>query len=958
MSDRAYTTLRLLLFSLLIVWGGYTLLVYLGIPVHQAVLLGDAARQSVAEACPGQSAFCMGWNALFPFIGQTLRWASPFLWFALWSLLVYGILLVREFLRSGEWGLRITLRPATLVLTFIGFVWLFFTVIASSTTDGVPFGRLFEPTPQVYQGADPEQLAALQQSFNELKDGNCLTPVGAANNGANIYDVKALCMQGSFFTRVLPHAFFIVFLLLELLTLGRFLLRRLIGIRDIHPLAEATFSAGLGACGFIFVLWLTAVVGGLLGQPIYNTVFGWGLLFLVPALLWRDALYWLKSMWDRQWTHEGPWYSAAVFIGWVLISLLALNYLNVVRPFPIGWDDLGRYLNMPRLLVSYGFFIPQLASYQWEYMTSLGFLLFGYDSVFGATASMMINWMAGLLAVASVYTFGRLFLGAGRGVLAALLYYALPVVGHFSFADMKVDNAVFAVGVLAMLAAFLGLYPVAGEEADDNESPTLDWRWMILTGVLAGFAFALKPTAVMVFLGIGTIIFGAMVHWTAFLGTLSLSWALYTLEGRFNLSDIGTRVYGNPDAFSRPVMLGALLVLGGGLCAYSAFLKPTAFRRTAAGAGIIIAAFIATVIPWLAYNNIAYGNIVPSLVFTAPNTLSPSMEIGEGTEYPPADPAHLRTLPPDLQVDLSLCSNTSKTEELDRYWGYGSGWTHYLTLPWRLVMNIDSAGYYVTTYPALLLFPLLLLLPFFWRKEGKWLRWLTFGTAFILLQWIFFANGIPWYGLGMFFGFVIGLEALVARAPDIPSTVAVSILVTLSLFTAASNRFWQYDQQKNLFEYTLGKVSAEAMRERTIPYYDDIREMIDQLRATYPDRPYTYRMGTFIPYFIPKNLEVLPVGDHQLDLFSCLNQEKDAALTLRRLQTLGFNSMIFDTNTATIERDPNGSLHQKVNAFVDFVNTPGLGLQVPVNDPNAGIAFIVLPAPSAGSGTSLPPVQP
>ncbi len=960
MTDRVYTVLRLFLFSLLVVWGGYSLLVYLGIPVHQAVLVNDAVRPSIAEACPGGSYLCQGWNSLFPFIARTAQWSAPFLWFAIWSIVLYGVLVTREFLRSGEWALRLSFRPVSLVGWFTLFLWLFFTVISSTSTGDVPFGRMFEPTAQVYQGADQEQLATLQASFQDLKSRGCLSDVGTLDNGAKVYDVKVLCMQGAFFTRVLPQMIVIIALLFEMVILGRFLLRRLLRLNTHHPLTELIFSVGLGACGFIFILWLTALIGGTIHQPIYNMTFGWGLMILIPALLWRDAMYWVRSAWDRQWTHEGSWHSSAVLVGWVLISLLALNFLNVVRPFPIGWDDLGRYLNVPRLLVSYGFFIPQIASYQWEYMTSLGFLLFGYDSVFAATASMMINWMAGLIAVVSVYAFTRLFLGTGRGIIAALLYYALPVVGHFSFADMKVDNAVFFVGVLSMSALFFGLFPSEEspeEEHIEHKTRPVDWRWMLLCGVLAGFALSLKPTAVMVFLAIGTILFGASVHWTAFIGTVSLSWALYTLEGRFNVSDIARRVYGNPEALSRTVVLGAMIVLGVGLTAYSAFIRPAAFRATLARAGIIIGSFLVTIAPWLMYNNIAYGNVVPSLVFTAPNTLSPSLEVAKGTEYPSADPEAVRSLPPELQVDMTKCTNTSKAEELDRYWGYGSGWSHFVTLPWRQVMNIDSAGYYVTTYPALLLFPLLLLLPFFWRKEARWLRWLTFGTAFILLQWVFFGNGIPWYGLAMFFGLVVGLEALIARAPDVPSLVVTSVLVTLSLFTAFSARFWQYDQQKNLFEYPLGKVSAEAMRERTIPYYDDIREAIETLRDQSPDRPYVYRMGTFIPYFIPRNLEVFPVADHQLDFFSCLNQEKDAQLTLRRLQALGFNSMIFDTNTATIERDPNGSLHKKVQSFVDFVNTPGLGLNVPINDPNAGIAYIILPA-TAGTGTTVLPVQP
>jgi hypothetical protein len=195
----------------------------------------------------------------------------------------------------------------------------------------------------------------------------------------------------------------------------------------------------------------------------------------------------------------------------------------------------------------------------------------------------------------------------------------------------------------------------------------------------------------------------------------------------------------------------------------------------------------------------------------------------------------------------------------------------------------------------------------------------------------------------MFLGLVVALEFLVARAPDRWSRILAGMLVTLSLFVAFGMRLWQSDTQRNLFEYPLGKITGEAMRERTIPHYDDVRDVALQRRTSMPDRPYVFRAGTFIPYFIPKNLEVLPLADNQLDFFNCLYQERNDALTLKRLQTLGFNSVIFDTNTHTIEKDPNGSLHKKVGAFVQFLNNTGLGLQIVVNDPSAGIAYVLLP---------------
>jgi hypothetical protein len=734
-----------------------------------------------------------------------------------------------------------------------------------------------------------------------------------------------------------------------MITLGRFVLRTL-KIPAKNPLLETVFSVGLGACGIIFLLWLLALIASYVGQPLYSQVAGWGLLIIIPLALYKDAWYWLKSSYTRQWTYDDVAYAGSFIIGWLLISYMAINFLNVVRPFPIGWDDLGKYINQPRLLVSYGYLIPQLAVYQWEYVTSLGFLLFGYDSVFGATASMMFNWMEGLLAILVIYAFVRTYLGPRHGLLAALLYYCLPLVGHFSFADMKVDNAVFATGALAVLATFLALFPTADDLDENGEVPeeaqcTIDRnaiRWIIAAGIVGGFAFSIKVTSIMTLMALGTIVFGVMMHWSGFLGTFFIAWALYTHQGRLNIGEVATRVYGGPDAISKSLIIGAFLVMGVGLVAYALYIRPKTIKRTFTLAGVFIASFVATILPWLISNNIAAGNVIPTFALGAPNNITPIILIGKNDVAPEGDHV-VRQLPPELRVDSSKCVGTAKEEELDRYWGFGSGWSHYITLPWRTVMNIDSAGYYVTTYPALLLFPLLLLLPFFWMKPARWLRWLMIGTVFMLLQWMFFANGIPWYGLGTFFGLVVALEVLVYRAPDLPSKITSSILIALTIGTAFSQRMWQFDQQKNLFEYALGKVSYEAMRERTIPHYDDVRSMSEARAEADPTRPYIYRVGTFIPYFIPRNLEAMPVADHQLELFNCLYQERDPELTLKRLQALGFNSMIFDTNTHTIERDPNGSLHKKVQTFVDFVNSPLIKLNIVVNDPDGGIAYILLP---------------
>jgi hypothetical protein len=933
-------TLRIAFFVALLAWGGYVTLSYLGVEVHQTVMMTDAQRQSVAQLCGADNMLCNGLHSLFPSITHTLGRMSPFLWYFILSLLAAGVALFARFLRQNDWRMAFRASPLKVAGLFLASLWLLFTVISLGGGDN-PLRRLPEPTEQVYAGLGEQGLAALKDSFDDLQARGCLSQAGQTSGGIGLYDMKTSCVQMSFVTRVFPQFLFVLFILFDLLILGRAVLR-LVKRQMPTPAVEAIMSIGIGACAMVAILWLLAAFSA------YTNLAGWALVLVIPVVAYRDTLYWLRQSVRGSWSYEDTRYGLTTFLGWLLITYLAFNFLSVVRPFPIGWDDLGRYLNQPRLLVSYGQHIPTMAAFYWEYITSLGFLLFGYDSIFGATASMMMNWMAGLLAVAVTYVFARTYLGRGAGILSALVYYTLPMVGHFSFADMKIDNAVYFTGALTVFATFLYLFPVPSDEAEDEEGAVLDhrwnWRWILLAGIFGGFAFAMKPTAIMVLMALGTMLFGVAIHWTAFVGAASLVWAFYTYTQRFNLHDVGQRVTGNPEAFSQTLFVSVFALLGLGFVAYAFWKYRAAWSRTLVAAGIFIGAFFVTIAPWLLYNNISYGNVIPRLVFTSKNDISPVF-VTNPAEIPSEVTLKMRALPEDLMVDPKnpLCIGTAKTEELDRYWGYGSGWSHYVTLPWRAVMNADSAGYYVTLVPALLLLPLLLLMPAFWVRRNRWMRWLFVGTVFMLIQWIFFANGIVWYGLGTFFGLAVAVEFLAAKSPDTPSKSVVGLLLFVSFIAAFAHRFWQFEQQINLVEYPMGKISAEAMRERTIPHYDDIRDIVMDRFETMPDRPYVFRMGTFIPYFIPRNLEVLPIADNQLSFFNCLSQGDNPELLTKRLKALGFNSFVFDTNTATIEKDPNGTLHKKVERFVNYVNDPKSGLKILIFDPAAGLAFILIP---------------
>ncbi len=934
MNESTHRSLGHILLAALIVWGTITTVAFFAAPVHQAAMIGESGRTLIASVCGGFGA-CAGTVGIITTFFSMLAQLGPFALYGFLSLIVLAGFAIPTYMRDEELVIRARITPLAMIVLFVASMWALLLGISFSNSGGLPMNRVVEPTEQVYPGSSPEGLRDLRANFDALKAKGCLIEGPEQLGTAKVYTYSLFCTQGGFVTRVLSQFGMILLLIFNVLVLGRAVLHAM-RLKNFPPLAEAVVSAGLGACLLVAILWLIAIAG------VYTSTAGWALLIAVPVALFPHSVRWGKALWEEGADIElRPW-SLRIVVAWFIVSFLAFNFLNVVRPFPIGWDDLGRYMNQPRLLVSYGHFIPTLSTFSWEYVTSLGFLWFGYDSIFGATLSMLINWSAGLLAVATVWLFGATYLGRGRGILAALLYYALPMVGHFSFADMKVDNAIFAIGTLAAYAAFLAVCPPPGAEGDEEHERSV-LPLLALAGIFSGFAFGMKPTATMLIMALGAVMVGAQVGWAGMLGSVFLGFAVFVKQGIFKTAEVSGRVFGDSLLITQNMLFLVLALIGAGFLAYGFRDKLGLGKVLGMRLGVFAIAMFLPIMPWTVSNNLSYGKFPLGLELSSANRMAPAI-ITDGSE-PPAGATVVKSLPPELQIDPrnAACVSTSKVEELDRYWGNYEGIWHYAGLPWRAVMNTDTYGYYVTLFPALLLLPLLLFVPFFWSREGRWQRLMLGATVFMVVEWCFLANGIVWYGVSMFLGLALLLEALVVSAPTRATRWTAGTLLGISLLTAFSHRLWQFDIMQNIFEYPMGKVTAATMEERTIPHYDDIRETIEARALATPDRPYVYRMGTFIPYFIPKNFEVLPLADNQLDMFNCLHQERDAALTLSRLQALGFNSMIFDMNTQTIEKDPNGSLHKKVQAFVDFVNTAGLGIQIVVNDPGAGIAYILLP---------------
>ena len=90
-----------------------------------------------------------------------------------------------------------------------------------------------------------------------------------------------------------------------------------------------------------------------------------------------------------------------------------------------------------------------------------------------------------------------------------------------------------------------------------------------------------------------------------------------------------------------------------------------------------------------------------------------------------------------------------------------------------------------------------------------------------------------------------------------------------------------------------------------------------------------------------KDVRRIVYGDSQLDRFKCLDWDwTDNDRTLNRLKDLWFKFIVFDTNTHTIEKDPNWSLHKKVNRFLEWANASA---RIVYHKPKEWISFVILP---------------
>jgi hypothetical protein len=261
----------------------------------------------------------------------------------------------------------------------------------------------------------------------------------------------------------------------------------------------------------------------------------------------------------------------------------------------------------------------------------------------------------------------------------------------------------------------------------------------------------------------------------------------------------------------------------------------------------------------------------------------------------------------------------------------------YQVLQKGIIEKVSGEGDAVTYIVCLLLFGLFFYIT---RERIKKLpkgeqAFVYFGLIYGFL-WLILGAGIIWYGVLLLpLGFIYVGASLIKRTKE-KEFLKISFLAMAAiwLFCSVPYRFSNYNLlDKDAEElskgaihagpllYGLGKKSESELLEFLYPGYQPV---LEELNAN--PQANIYRVGTYFQYFINRNDRRI-FEDNVLVYFTAIwnGHAKDRKKVVDYLKARGFKYLIIDSNVATIDRTPDGSLRNKALGFQEFIkNNPYL----------------------------------
>lgn len=449
------------------------------------------------------------------------------------------------------------------------------------------------------------------------------------------------------------------------------------------------------------------------------------------------------------------------FLFMVVSFLLSVNFINIVRPMPIGWDDLWVYMNFPNLMANAGSTLDLWWMYAWQVFTGIGYMFSA------GTASFFLNTFWGIVAfLVIVLSTGELLKSSKKTfihipMLLGTIFLSMPMVIFQLAKDMKLDPGLFFISAITIYMTFYIFMKYIGYKKETTgesfkiisetqwdkntievifNKQTKHWFssyftsfthigedifgkkqyliYMLIIGVLAGFAFSIKFTSLLLISSLIWVIFYAKLGVGWFLAYISFYVAIFTKAKLWAMMNV---VVPTDISFVNNVfvlwMLFGILFIFYSLNKYSL----EAIKKFFIILWLFLSGVCIWVSPWIAKNIASSETLSIGSILSGTTDIFP-IDYTKIYSQDELDAINTKA----LQTTMTE-SWTSSNEDLGRYFWYEKWVNNYLKLPYNLTMQSNQKGEYTDiTFIYLALLPILLFLSY---KSG----WFAVGTFVYLL---------------------------------------------------------------------------------------------------------------------------------------------------------------------------------------------------------------------------------
>ncbi len=461
------------------------------------------------------------------------------------------------------------------------------------------------------------------------------------------------------------------------------------------------FSSGLLALGFFHAFTLT-------GLCIFAAILT---IVAIPGWIatYRDIIR-NRIEYDQHDSNSGsligfmnPRLISAEFAFLVISFLISVSLINAIRPMPIGWDDLGVYMNFPRIIALTGYVLEWAGMYTWQMITASGFL---WNQI--AANAFYVNQLGGILSMIVITSILSVILERKNHkyllslpLLLAGIYYMMPMTIFQQAKDMKLDPALMMVSV----SAFGVLWYALREKFEKHGFYFL----IALAGFIVGIAFSIKFTTLILIIVSLALISYRILGLFGFLGFFFLFLSIFTGGNLWAKMNVWMPIENTELIRNIAFMCGAIGVGWLILAIWQQGIER--FKNWIIANLVFILGLVIALTPWFIKNG------YEARLFTA-NQKSGTMDGFLGgyawvgfdnysAIYTKAEYSEKRK----AQQSSSITSDgKSQNEDFSRYFGQESGLNNYLKLPANLTFQKNQSGEFTDiTYIFLAFLPSLLL---------------------------------------------------------------------------------------------------------------------------------------------------------------------------------------------------------------------------------------------------------